>query len=254
MKRWSMVAAGLAFALSIPIVGTAQEEAPKPLVYAIYFTCDAERQGLADEIVDLVYAPAFNAAVEAGDIQSWGFLSHHTGSNWHRLVYHSAPDMSSLLSALESVNGSVDEKYPEMSRALTGICNSHVDYIWRVVTGSGKGKIDENRGAAGFSGYHVCEMSREERADEIVEEVFTPIFDKYVAEGKIDTWGWMQHVVGGKFRRIETMTGADHASLMQARGEILREMRENHEGATQEFIEICGYHQDFLWNIDHENP
>jgi hypothetical protein len=249
-----MTAAIVATALVLPVVAMGQEEDSKPYVYAIYYTCDVERQELADEIVDLVYAPAYNAAVEAGEIQSWGWLTHHTGSEWRRLMYHAAPDMSSLLSSLEAINGSVDEKYPEMTRALGGICNAHVDYIWQVNTGSGKGKIASDRGKAGFSGYHVCEMGREERADEIVNEVFAPIFDQYVADGKIDSWGWMQHVVGGKYRRIETMTGTDHASLLQARGEILREMREKHEGATQEFIEICGYHQDFLWNIVHENP
>lgn len=254
MRIWRVCAAVLAIALMSPLAGLAQEETSKPFVYGIYYTCDVTRQELADEIVDLVYAPAYNAAVEAGQIASWGWMAHHTGSEWRRLIYHSAPDLGSLLAALENINAPIDEEHPEMARALGDICNSHVDYIWRYVVGSRKGNLAEERGKAGFSTYIECDMSREDRADELVEEVFAPVFDRYVAEGKIDSWGWMEHVVGGKWRRIETMSADDHTSLLEARGAIITELYEKHEAAAKEFADICGSHQDFLWNIVHESP
>ena len=254
MKLWKILTAVLLITIMSPVMGLAQDEAAKPFIYGIYYTCDVERQELADEIVDLIYAPAYDAAVDAGEIQSWGWMSHHTGSEWRRLMYHSAPDLKSLLGALEGINGKVAEEQPEMSRALTGICNTHVDYIWQYVIGSRKGDLAVDRGDAGFSAYIKCDMSRETRADEIVEEVFAPVFDRYVSEGKIQSWGWMEHVVGGKWRRIETMSGADHTSLLEARGEIINELYEKHEAAATEYAEICGSHQDFLWNIVHEKP
>jgi hypothetical protein len=58
-------------------------------------------------------------------------MAHHTGNKWRRLLYHSASDLDSVIGALESVVGGVDEKYPGMSRAFGEVCGSHVDYIWQ---------------------------------------------------------------------------------------------------------------------------
>ena len=49
------------------------------------------------------------------------------------------------------------------------------------------------------------------------------------------------------------MTGSDPASLLETRGQI-KEMGEQVEEAGTEFNEICGSHQDYLWDIVHEKP
>ncbi len=120
MSRMKVIGCVLAIAVLLPIGALAQEEeAPQPYVYGIYFECDVARQGLADEIFELAYLPAFEAAVDEGAITSFGWLAHHTGSKWRRLMYHSAPDMVSLMAALETVNAPIDEQYPEMTRAFS---------------------------------------------------------------------------------------------------------------------------------------
>lgn len=235
-------------------VSAQDEDATKPYVYAIYYECDVTQQELADEIIELAYKPSYDAAVEAGTIDSWGWLAHHTGPEWRRLVYHSAPDMTSLLASLETVNAGVDENYPEMGRALGAICNSHVDYVWRHITGSRKGSLAQDRGTAAMSVYFECEMSGEERADEIVEEVMKPIYDRYVASGELASWGWMEHIIGGEYRRIATMTAKDYPSALAARAAIGGELRENHPEEMNEFRTICGSHQDALWEVVFEKP
>jgi hypothetical protein len=35
---------------------------------------------------------------------------------------------------------------------------------------------------------------------------------------------------------------------------IFKEVNEKAEAASNEFGEICGSHQDYLWNILHETP
>jgi hypothetical protein len=225
-----------------------------PYVYGIYFECDVARQDLADEIMELVMAPAWEAAVEDGTVTSWGWLAHHTGAKWRRLLYHSAPDLDNLMAALTTVNETIDERYPEVGRVFSEICGTHEDYVWRSVTGSRGGNVGVERGEAGFSVYMDCDMSREGRADEIVEEVFAPIFDSHVAPGKLASWGWMEHVIGGVYRRIWTMSAADHSALLGARQAIIQEMSEADEAATQEFDSICGSHQDYIWDIVHETP
>ena len=255
MMKNVMGVAVLAVAMLVPVAALAQQdEPPRPYVYGIYYQCDVTRQELADEIVEAAFAGPYDAAVEAGQIQSWGWLAHHTGNEWRRLLYHSAPDLDALFAALESTSEAVDENNPAMGQALGDICGSHVDYVWRHVEGSRAGNLPEDRGDAGFSVYYNCKMSKETRADEIVKEVFAPVFTKHVGAGKLASWGWMEHMIGGKYRRIWTMSGADHSDVLAARDAIYTELMESHEDAMQEFDEICYSHQDMMWNIVFETP
>jgi hypothetical protein len=97
----------------------------------------------------------------------------------------------------------------------------------------------------------VCKMSEQERADELVRTVFAPIYDGLVADGKLSGWGWLQHSVGGEYRRLFTIRGADHATVLEAWGEAVNEMSEKHEAETKELNEICYSHQDYMWDIAH---
>lgn len=257
MLRTKLILIVLVAAALSPTAGLAQgeeETSPTPYVYAIYYECDVARQGLADEIMELIYQPAFDAAVDSGAITSWGWLAHHTGGKWRRLMYHSAPSLDTLLGALASVNDSIDETYPKMGHAFSEICGTHDDYIWQSVTGSRGANVGIERGDAGFSVYLKCDMSREARADEIINEAFAPIFDRHVADGSLDSWGWMEHVVGGVWRRILTMSAADTSSLLAARTAIIAEMYDNNPEAGTEFDSICGSHQDYIWDIMFEKP
>jgi hypothetical protein len=96
-------------------------------------------------------------------------------------------------------------------------------------------------------------MAKEERADEIVKTVFAPVYDKAVADGKITSWGWNSHVVGGKYRRLATLSAKDFPSLLKARGEILDSIYgEGENAAANEYATICTSHSDYLWEIQHE--
>ena len=41
--------------------------------------------------------------------------------------------------------------------------------------------------------YFECDMTREARADTLVMEVFGPVYDRYLSEGKLISWGWLAH-------------------------------------------------------------
>jgi hypothetical protein len=75
-----------------------------------------------------------------------------------------------------------------------------------------------------------------------------------VKAGKLTSWGWQSHWVGGKYRRLQTMTGSDHKSLLKARGELIEEMYAEDSKAGEEFTDICGSHSDYMWNIQIETP
>ena len=250
MRKSILFALLVCLALAPAVNAQGEEEEAKPYFYATYFTCDVNGQWRVDEIAETLYAPIYDAAVEDGTISGWGWLSHHTGGTWRRALYHVAPSPEALLDALDAIGEKIDEKNEPASREFGRICNSHDDYIWQDVISHSW----EERGEAGFSVYMVCDMAREERADEIVEEPLSKVYNKPGGEGKLTTWGWARHIVGGQWRRIATMTAADHKTLLKIRGQIFEEVRSKHKDAADEFNEICSSHQDYMWDIELEKP
>ena len=228
----------------------AQEaEQPSVFTYATYFYCDVTGQDRVDEIVKKENAPVYDQMVKDGMISAWGWLAHHTGGKWRRVQYYQAPSVAALLDA----QAEMDKRFQaagDSDMEFGKICNAHEDYIWEVESGT-PGK---DRGAAGFSVYYSCDESKEERADEIFAKDFAPILDKYVAAGKLNSWSWQSHWVGGSFRRLQTMTGPDHKSLLAARAALIEEMYADENEAGQEFNRICGSHSDYMWDIQLETP
>ena len=111
-----------------------------------------------------------------------------------------------------------------------------------------------DRGAVSLSVYYVCDVNREGRADEIWAEKNAPMLNGLQEEGEIASWGWSSHLIGGRFRRLQTITGADYASVVQANGALVQYSGEDDSGMGEEFLDICGSHADYLWNIVHEAP
>lgn len=71
-------------------------------------------------------------------------------------------------------------------------------------------------------------------------------------EGKLTTWGWMEHIVGGEYRRLATMTAGDVTSLMAARSAVVAAFQDDPLADT--LTDICGSHTDYIWEIKVENP
>lgn len=240
----------LALALIAPTGLLAQEEEEaKRFIYATYFYCKVAGEEKADELIAKNTVPIYDAAVADGTILGWGWLAHHTGGKWRRIQYHMSDTIEGLLKA-QDVMAKRAEEAGGSNDGFGKICSAHDDYIWKMESGNG---VDSDRAAAGISVYHVCNINKEERADEIVEKAFAPVYNKAVADGKIKSWGWSSHVIGGKYRRLSTMTGDSFPALLKARGEILEGIYGDGENAeANEFSDICNSHSDYLWDFKHE--
>jgi hypothetical protein len=227
-----------------------EKESPDQYIYATYFYCDTSKQEAVDAEVMKYMVPVYDAAVADGTIGNWGWLAHHTGGKWRRLQYHTANSIDGLMAAQNTIGERMD-KVDLGDDVFSKACNAHDDYIWKRVVGN---ELQVERGSAGLSVYEICEINRETRADEIVEKVFAPVFNKAVADGKLASWGWNEHILGGKFRRLMTMTGKDFPSLLKTRGEILDELygEDGDNPEANEYADICGSHADYLWEIQHE--
>lgn len=224
-------------------------------VYATYFECSPEGESRADEIINTSFGPHYNAAVEHGDIQSWTWMQHFVGGKWRRVLVIVAGDVNSLLDASGALGEIISDQTPEAGRAFSGICDSHEDYIWQTAPELGTRAITADRGDAGFSVYMECDLNGEERIDELMGKVFAPIYNKHVGEGELTSWNWLKHYVGGEWRRLLIMGAKNHKTLLAARDAIIADFDDRKvERAVKELNDVCGKHQDYMWDILVQNP
>jgi len=248
---------GLATAIIFfPGATLAQDEATQTgFAYVTYFECSQAAEVRADEIVVRNYAPHYNLAVEHGDIASWAWLAHYVGGKWRRALILTATNMDDLLDSAGALGEIIAEATPEAGRAFSEACPKHEDYIWETSPGIGGVVIGQERAEAGFSAYFECDASQEERADELMRDVLGPIYDEQIADGGLATWGWLRHNVGGPYRRLLSATGSDHKSIMRARAAIVAALNEGRtKRSFNQFNQICHSHQDYMWDIQMENP
>lgn len=224
-------------------------------IYATYFECDPATEARADEIVARTYAPHYNAAVEHGDITGWSWLAHYIGGRWRRALVLNAANMDNLLDASGALGEVIAESTPEAGRAFSDTCSAHEDYIWQTMDGLSSAGDTGIGAAARFSMYIQCDMSREERADELFREQIAPIYTRHVRDGELMGWAMLEHNVGGQYRRLLTMGAEDHKALMRARAAIIEEASSGRaERALRQINEICSQHQDYIWDVQVQNP
>ena len=254
--RLTIVAGTLLVVLFVCEYAVAQDDpSQQGFAYVTYFRCDPAGEARADEIVKRNYEPHYNAAVEAGDIASWSWLAHYIGGSWRRALVLTTFNMDDLLDASGALGEIIEESTPEAGRAFTEVCPDHEDYIWQTVPGVSANSIGSERGQAGFSTYFKCDSSREDRADEIVRETLGPIYDRHVGSDGLASWVWLRHLVGGDYRRLLSVTAADHKVMMRTRAAIIEEMMSGRsERAFRQFSEICNAHHDYMWDVQIETP
>lgn len=242
---------GLAACLCLMFGGAAlaQDKPAERYTYVTYSVCDLTQQERADEIFEQVQKGVYEAAIADGTINGYGWLAHHTGGKWRRAVYFGAGSAQALLDAQKKLGDQMDAKNKKLGDEFSKICNSHDDYVWRTVAGN-IGTVA--RGGAAFSTYFVCDQGREGEADALVTQVFGPVWDKMVADGKLKSWGWNEHIVGGSYRRLATISATDIKALMEARDSVVQTLIDNPLGST--FTDICGDHTDYIWEITSQSP
>ena len=241
---------------AVPFCALAQnDQATTGYAYVTYFQCDAGREFRADEIIQRSFKPHYDAAVKAGEIVQWSWLSHFVGGKWRRALVLSAANMDDLLAAAGALGEAIQESTPEAGRVFTEVCPGHEDYIWQTVDGVGGTTVGSSRGRAGFSMYLDCDLNREERADEIVKQTLGPIYDARIASGDLVSWNWLSHNVGGEWRRLLSMTAKDHNTMMHARADILAAASSGRAArAMEQLNDICPDHEDYMWDIQMETP
>lgn len=249
MKKMMTAVTGLALLMCAPGLLADEHEEPERFTYATYFECYAGKEDMADKAMER-NAEVFDQMVDDGDILGWGWLSHHTGGKIRRIRWHQADSLVGVMEAVGTMAEAVAEKFgedDEMDAGFAKACPKHDDYVYQVTNGM----AGSEQGKYSFSVYHKCDIAREERADEIVAEHVAPVMNKMVEEGKLTGWGWQSHVIGGSVRRLQTMGAKDLPTLLAARTASIEAIYGEDDKIGEEFVDICGPHVDYVWNINH---
>jgi hypothetical protein len=233
--------------LLLPVVAVLAFAAPaqSQTLIAQYFRCSTADEGEADFIMNEVFEDVFESHVESGELIGWGWVEHLTGGAWRRISTMTASDPTAAWDAWGSIVEEITDDHPNAWHRFNEICPSHDDYIWNVQAVSD----NENVGTTPdtwASTYWVCDATDEPRADELMQQM-TPAFDKHIAAGNIGGWGWYEHLVGGRFRRLLTLTEGEAVNILEGREMVVAELRAEHADALEEFGNICGSHVDYIW-------
>ena len=98
-----------------------------------------------------------------------------------------------------------------------------------------------------YATYFVCTNDRESRADEIIRSSFKPHYDQAVEQGQIVSWTWLQHYVGGVWRRVLVVVTPDMESALETSGALGEIINDQTPEAGRAFSEICNSHEDYIW-------
>ncbi len=242
MWPWVAVAVALGAMFLAPSVAAQDDQ---QVSFAIYYRCFQGQETRADEIIRDVFGPILDRHVSAGSLASWGLSAHVMGSDWRRLMFWIGNDRDVMFDVREQFIEEIQRDHADEWAELGTICPSHDDYIWNIVrqnTGDGAG------GGATLATYYMCDLAQQERVDSLVTQVWAPVYDRHVSEGTIDSWAWLAHRHGGKWRRLGVMGAADAKSLLNAQETIGDDLNEQNPLAGRLFGEICTTHDDYIWN------
>ncbi len=227
------------------------QDAPTTMIFGTYYRCEAGQEERADALFAEHMVPALKAEVAAGHIGAYGWGRHWLGGDWRRLYYVSGTDLDKIVDARDAMMGKMrgDEAHKKAMAEFNTICGSHDDYLWSSVASSqGATEVGRVRSAVGMSTYYVCN-SREGEADAIVKSGLAPILNRFVKEGKLSSWSWLEHRMGGKYRRAIVLDSADHKSALKNWETLVGAFVKEQPELFARFGEICDSHSDYIWDM-----
>lgn len=249
MRLKQVHAVAFAVCLSAPVV-SAQDA--RTYVIGTYYRCSEATESRADAIYKQTVAPLVQKQIEAGHLVASGWARHWLGGEWRRLEYIGGTDLGAMVAARDAIIAELMTSQTKLTEEFSTICPSHDDYIWSSIASSGPlDAVARERSKVAMSTYFVCD-SNEQEADAIVKTAFAPVLDAHVKAGKIARWNWMQHIAGGKYRRILVLDGADHKSLLGYWNAFDQALEEANPALSRRFTAICDSHSDYVWDIGTE--
>jgi hypothetical protein len=215
-----------------------------------YYQCVQGDAARADAIYKEHTVPFLKAEQAAGRITAYGYGKHWEGGEWRRLEYVTGTDMNKLVdSRLALIKAGQAPEHAKAMDEFDRICASHDDYIWSSKASSqAPGAVATVRAPFALSTYYVC-SSDEDEADAIVKTAFAPILNQDVKDGKIASWNWLEHRVGGKYRRAMVLDAASEKAILNYWATLNTALDKAQPEFTRRFGQICSSHTDYIWDF-----
>jgi len=231
----------LAFAFVVLLPSPAQSQS----LVGTYYSCSTAYEGEADALMNTVFADVYQSYVDKGQLTNWGWVEHTAGGPWRRITTITAEDRSTVMATWRQIDEQLEEEHPTALRRFNEICDSHDDYIWTLAD-SYEGTDPGGTVPTWLSVYFMCDPQNEARADELMAELST-VTDKHVAAGHLSGWAWYKHDIGGRFRRLWTLLGAEGTDVIDALDMVTGEFEAEQTDTFAEFRSICSSHVDYIW-------
>jgi hypothetical protein len=98
-----------------------------------------------------------------------------------------------------------------------------------------------------YATYFKCDVTLQDRADEIVMQLDKPLWDAAIADGSVAAWGWMAHHTGGQWRRVQYFRAGSIDALLAAQKKVGDQADAKNKKLVTEFGRICNSHDDYIW-------
>ena len=226
-------------------------EAADPTSYtlATYYRCNEATEERADAIVKETIEPLLKKEVDAGRFTAFGWGKHWLGGEWRRVAYIIGTDLDKLLDGRQAYIDALMTQQKKAADEFGAICTSHDDYLWSAIASSqAPGDVARVRGAYGVSTYFEC-SSQEDEADAILKAAYVPVLNQHVKEGKLVSWTWLRHMMGGKYRRALVLDSADYKSAIKYWGLLGPAIDQAAPTMSARFSDICHSHTDYVWEL-----
>ena len=246
MKKLGFILVAVAIVSLLASAAALAQDDDAQIVFGIYYRCNQAQETRADEIYNQIVAPVAQKHVDLGHLTGTLWLAHEQGGPWRRIWAILGTDLEQMMDMRAAIVEELEANHAAEVKELQAACPNHDDYIWVGLANSPQADPD-TVGDASLSAYHSCDMSREARADEIFSKLIAPLYQKHMDMGHLASWGYYSHRIGGIYRRLETMSGADHKTLLAMQNAIYQEAGETDALAMAEFRSICSWHSDYMW-------
>jgi hypothetical protein len=247
--RKRILCSAAALALLAASSGWAQDS-PTTFVMGTYYRCVQGDATRADAIYKEHVLPFLKAEQAAGRITAYGWAKHWEGGDWRRLEYVTGTDLDKMVdSRVALIKLGQAPEHAKATDEFDRVCSSHDDYIWSSKASSqAPDAVARVRSPFALSTYYEC-TSNEDEADAIVKTAFAPILNQHVKDGKIASWNWLEHRMGGKYRRAMVLDGASEKAILKYWGALSGEFDKAQPEFNRRFGEICSSHTDYIWDF-----
>ena len=113
---------------------------------------------------------------------------------------------------------------------------------------------DEAPRGFSYATYYVCDMATQGNMDNIVANNEARVFDKWVEEGRLMSWGYLSHFTGGRWRRAQYHVSATMEEALRNQVEIVREIYSDNRAGGQARSEACSAMSSISWMRSSASP